>query len=491
MIRAWRHIAIAMATALTAGCAMGPDYERPEVPVPEGYEQQAVPGESMANLDWWELFDDPILVDLIRAALLNNKEMTIAAARIVEARAALGFVRADQYPNVDGVAEGVRGNILPGVPEPGSINEQWVLAAGVSWEIDLWGKLRRSTESARAQLLATEDARQAVTITLISDVAATYLLLLDLDNQVEISERTIGTREDSLEIIQARYDKGTVPLIDVNQAQIELGDAVANLAQVVRQRERAENRLSVLLGRNPGSILRSDMTTREAIHVPGIPAGLPSELLERRPDVRQAEQELAAQTARIGVAEALRWPSLSLTGTLGLASNELDNFISSDNQAWSLGGSLLGPIFDAGRGRSRVEQERARTEQLISAYELTVLRAFEEVENSLVDIQTFRDEARAREAQTVAAQSAAELSRARYNGGVTSFLEVLESDRSLFRTEIQASKTRRQQVVSLVTLYKALGGGWATQEEEEAAGGFYQATLPPGSDIPAPAEPNP
>ena len=460
-----------LATALVAGCAMGPDYERPQVPDPEGYDQPTVPGSSIANLAWWELFQDPVLVELIETALFNNKEMAIAAARIEEARAALGFVRADQFPNVDGAARGTRGNTLPGAPEPGGINEQWVLAAGVSWEIDLWGKLRRSTESARAQLLATEEARRAVTITLISDVAATYLLLLDLDNQVGISERTIVTREDSLKIIRARYDRGTVPLIDVNQAEIELGDAIASLAQVVRERERAENRLSVLLGQNPGSILRSNITTREAINIPDIPVGLPSELLERRPDVRQAEQELAAQTARIGVAEALRWPSLSLTGSLGLASNELDDFISSDNKAWSVGGSLLGPVFHAGRSRTRVEQERARTEQLISAYELTVLRAFEEVENSLVDLQTFRDEASAREAQLVAAQSAAELSRARYNGGVTSYLEVLESERSLFRTELQASATRRQQVVSLVTLYKALGGGWSTKQEVEVTSG--------------------
>jgi len=488
VIRTPRYIALALGVALLAGCAMGPDYERPEVSVPAGYDEPTVPGESFANLDWWTLFDDPLLVELIETALLNNQEMAIAAARIEEARAALGLVRADQYPNVDGVAQGQRGNIVPGVGVPGSINEQWVLAGQVNWEIDLWGKLRRSSESARAQLLATEEARQQVTITLISDVASTYLLLLDLDNQIGISERTIETRQRSLDIIEARYDKGTVPLLDVNQAQIELGDAVASLHAVVRERDRAENRLSVLLGQNPGTITRSQITTADVIDIPDIPVGLPSELLERRPDVRQAEQELAAQTARIGVAEALRWPSFSLTGTLGLASPELNDFISSDNEAWSIGGSLLGPIFDAGRSRSRVEQERARTAQLVSAYELAVLRAFEEVENSLIDFSTFRLEASAREAQVVAAQSATELSRARYDGGVTSYLEVLESERSLFRTELAASATRRQQVVSLVTLYKALGGGWPTQPEVDAAGSYYNATVRPESRLPVQTE---
>jgi multidrug efflux system outer membrane protein len=479
-----RHAMLGLAAATLAACAMGPDYERPEVPVPDSFDQPAVPGASFANLDWWTLFDDPVMVQLIETALLNNKEMAIATARIAEARAALGFVRADQYPNLDGGAQATRGNVIPGTGVPGSINNQYVLAGTLNFEIDLWGKLRRSTESARAQLLATEEARRVVTITLIADVASTYLLLLDLDHRVQVAERTSQTRQESLDIIQARYDKGTVALIDVNQAQIELADAQADLAALIRSREQAENLLSVLLGRNPGPITRSGISTRTALAVPEIPVGLPSELLERRPDVRQASQELAAQTARIGVAEAQRFPSLSLTGTLGLASPELDDFISSDNKAWSIGGSLLGPIFDAGRGRSRVEQERARTEQLISAYELTVLRSFQEVEDALIEIQTYRDEARAREAQLVAASSATELSRARYNGGVTSYLEVLESERSLFSAELASSATRREQTVAIVTLYKALGGGWPTSPEVEAAGSYYNATVREEARIP-------
>jgi multidrug efflux system outer membrane protein len=460
---------------------MGPDYERPDVPVPDGYEAQKVPGESFANLEWWELFDDPVLLDLIRTALQNNKELAIALARIEEARAALGFVRADLYPNLDGAAGASRGNTIPGTGQPAEINESFVLAANLRYEIDLWGRLRRSNEAARAELLATVEARNAVSITLIADVASIYLLLLDLDHRVEIARRTMQTRQDSLDIIEARFDKGTVPLIDVNQAEIELADAVAELAALEREREQAENLLSVLLGQNPGPLARSDIQSRDALQIPDVPAGLPSELLERRPDIRQSSQLLAAQTARIGVAEAQRFPSLSLTGSLGLASPELDDFLSSDNKVWGISADLLGPIFDAGRGRARVEAERARTEQLLNSYQLTVLEAFREVEDSLVDIHTYRREANAREQQVTAALSAATLSRARYDGGVTSYLEVLESERSLFRAELLASSTRRQQIVAIVSLYKALGGGWANEQEIEQSGGFLPANLPPSA----------
>lgn len=480
----FRYLLLATVTLVLAACAMGPDYERPEVPVPEGYQTETIPGASFANLDWWELFDDPVLISLIETALINNKELAIALARIEEARAALGFVRADLYPNLDGTAGAGRGNTATGIGVPGQINESFVLAAELNYEIDLWGKLRRSNEAARGELLATVEARNAVTITLIADVASVYLLLLDLDDRVSIAERTMVTRQDSLDIIEARFDKGIVPLIDVNQAEIELADAVAELAALERQRDQSENLLGVLLGQNPGPIVRSDIETPDALQIPEVPVGLPSELLERRPDVRQASHQLAAQTARIGVAEAQRFPSLSLTGSLGLASTDLDDFISSDNKVWGISANLLGPIFDAGRGKSRVEAERARTEQLLNGYQLTVLQAFQEVEDSLIDIHTYRREADAREQQVTSAQSATRLSRARYDGGVTSYLEVLESERSLFRAELLASSTRREQIVSIISLYKALGGGWATEQEIEEAGSFIRATLPASANVP-------
>ena len=472
------RLAVCGLTALLSACAMGPDYERPEVSVPAEFKESPEPGISIANLAWWELFRDEELTALIETALRNNKELAIALARIEEARATLGFVRADLLPNVNGAAGAGRGNALAGIP--GDVNNTFILAADISFEVDLWGKLRRSTEAARAELLATVEARNVVTITLISDVAGIYLLLLDLDNRVEIAQETRKTRQDSLGIITARFEKGVVPLIDVNQAEIELADAEAELAALQRENEQAENLLSVLLGQNPGPILRT-RGNEKRLFPPDIPAGLPSELLERRPDIRQASQELAAQTARIGVAEALRFPSLGLTGSLGLASDDLDNFISSDNKTWGISANLLGPIFDAGRNKSRVEAEKARTEQLLNAYQLTVLQAFQEVEDALVNIRTYRDEAQARQRQVIAATSAAELSRARYDGGVTSFLEVLESERSLFRAELLASSTRRQQIASIVELYKALGGGWVPEEAVTEAGGYTEAILPPNN----------
>ncbi len=460
MNRALRFVLLAGVTCLAAACTLGPDYQRPEVEVPEAYRNAEVAGPSIANLSWWELFDDPKLVALIETALQDNKELAIAVARIEEARAALGFVRADQFPNLDAGAGASRGNTIPGTGVPGDINNSFVLAADLRFEVDLWGKLRRSTESARAELLSTIESRNVDTITLISDVASIYLLLLDLDDRVDIASRTVETRRDSLNIIQARFDKGVVPLLDVNQAQVELADAQAEQAALERQRNLAENSLSILLGRNPGPVSRSNHSLTSTLKIPGVPTGLPSELLERRPDVRQASDQLAAQTARIGVAEALRFPSLSLTGSLGLASDDLSGFLSSENRVWGIGANLLGPVFDAGRSKSRVEAERARTEQLLYAYQLTVLQAFREVDDALIEIETYREEARARDDQVGAARSATRLSRARYDGGVTSYLEVLESERSLFRAELLASSTRRAQLVAIVSLYKALGGGW-------------------------------
>ena len=438
---------------------MGPDYERPETTMPEAFRQPEAGGTSIANLNWWELFGDEQLNTLIRIALEQNKDMAIAVSRIEEARAALGFVRSDQYPQFDVSAGAARGNSIPGTAIIAPISNNFVLAGNLSFELDLWGKLRRSTEAARAELLATVDAGNSVMITLIADVASSYLLLLDLDTRVAIAERTLETRKDSLGIIQARFDRGTVALIDVNQAQIEMYDAEAQLAALQRENVQVENLLNILLGQHPGVVERE---SRDIYSLPPleVPSGLPSELLERRPDVRVAEQQLAAQTARIGVAEAIRFPSISLTGSLGLASDELSGFFTSDNKTWGLSAGLIAPVFNAGRNKRRVEVEVARTEQALLNYEQTVLQALQEVEDSLIGVQTYEREVLSRENMQKAAASATMLSRARYNGGVTSYLEVLESERSLFRAELLASSTRREQLVAFVTLYKALGGGW-------------------------------
>jgi multidrug efflux system outer membrane protein len=452
---------------LLGGCAAGPDYERPELDVPLTYIQPIAQGESFANTPWWELFEDEQLQALIRIALEENQDLGIAAARVEEFRAVLGVTRADQFPTVDITASGAQTegseNVFPGIP--GEKVENYRLSADVFFELDLFGRLRRSTEAARAQLLATEEAQRSITISLVASVASTYMLLRDLDAQLEIARRTEETRADSLAIIQARFDKGTVPRLDVNQAEIELAVAQAAAAAAERAVAQTEHALSLLLGRNPGSIVRG-LPLMQQVMPPAIPAGLPSELLQRRPDVLASEAELAAQTALIGVAQAARWPSLSLTGALGFESDDLSTLTDSGSDFWSAGIGILAPIYNAGRNRSRVDIEVARTEQALLAYEQTVQRAFGEVEDALVSIRTYRIEHEARRRQVAAARSAALLSRARYDGGVSSFLEVLDTERSLFNAELTESQTLRLYINAIIELYKALGGGWSPEDDE-------------------------
>ena len=467
---AHRFVVPALLLAL-GGCAAGPDYERPELEVPEKYIQPVQQGESFANSPWWELFEDPQLQELIRIALEENQDLGIAAARVEEFRAVLGVTRADQFPTVDITATGAQAegsdNVFPGnVPGFGNDKvENYRLSADVFFELDLFGRLRRSTEAARAQLLATEEAQRSITISLVASVASSYMLLRDLDAQLEIARRTESTRTDSLGIIQARFDKGTVPKLDVNQAEIELAVASAAVAAAERAVTQTENALAVLLGRNPGAIPRGLALEQQTVP-PGIPSGLPSELLQRRPDVLASEAELAAQTARIGVAQAARWPSLSLTGALGFESDDLSTLTDSGSDFWSAGLGIVQPLFNAGRNRSRVEAEEARTEQALLAYEQTVQRAFREVEDALVGVRTYRAEHEARRRQVAAARSAATLSRARYDGGVTSYLEVLDTERSLFNAELTESQTLRLYINAIIELYKALGGGWSLESDE-------------------------
>ena len=452
---------------LLSGCALGPDYERPQIDTPVSYIQPVQEGESFANMPWWDLLQDPRLQELIRIALEENKDLGIAVARIEEFRAVLGVTRADQFPTVDLNATGGRTsnseNTFPGNLVDGT-QDYYRLSADVFFEVDLFGRLRRSTEAARAQLLATEEARRSITISLVANVASTYMLLRDLDAQLEIARRTEKLRGESLDIIQSRFDKGIVSRLDVNQAQIELAIASAAVAAAERLVAQTEHSLSILLGRNPGHIVRG-VALKGQVMPPAIPTGLPSELLQRRPDVLASEAQLAAQTARIGVAEAARWPSLSLTGALGFESSELSDLTASGSDFWNVGANILAPIFNAGRNRSRVEAERARTEQALLAYQQTVQRAFREVEDALVAVRTYRDEHAARQRQVEAALNAAKLSRARYNGGVTSYLEVLITEQSQFSAELVETQTLRLYFNSIIELYKALGGGWVAQAE--------------------------
>ena len=467
------RLGIAALILLLSGCMLGPDYQAPEIDTPDQFLEAGASGESIANLKWWELFDDPAMNELIAVALEENRDLATAFSRIEEARARYGFERSDLFPTLGGGMQYNRGNTFPGQNVPiGSVQDLYVFAGQLNYEADIFGKVRRSTRAARAELLATEEAARAVMIALIADVASSYLLLRDLDTRLEISQRTVLTRQASLAIIQARYDNGIVPLLDVNQAEIEEADAAAQIASFERAIIETENLINVLVGRNPRPVLR-ERNRELQMSPPEVPAGLPSELLVRRPDVRQAEQSLSAQTERIGAAVAMRFPTLSLTGVLGLASNDLSDLNSGDAKIWSVGAGLFAPIFDAGKNKRRVEVERAKTEQALNRYEQTILQALREVEDALAGIRTYHDEATARHRQATAARSASTLSRARYDGGVTSYLEVLESDRSLFRAELVESEVRREQLVSVVELYKALGGGWELpapeHDEQEVA----------------------
>ena len=462
-MRRRRSIAVACLFALAiSGCKLTPDYERPELGVPPAWDETTVPGDSIANVEWWELYEDRQLEFLIRAALEENKDLGLALARIAESSARVTVTRADQFPFVDVFGSAGRGRqsqlLLPGA----TTHDQFGLSAQLSFEIDLWRKYARATEGARADLLATEAAYRNVTISLVGAVANVYLLLRDLDARLAISQNTAETRTESLRIIEARFEKGIVPELDVHQAQIELADADVAVAAFERQVAQTENALRVLLGRYPGPVARG-LPLEEQSLAPEVPAGLPSELLQRRPDVVAAEQQLAAETARIGVAEALRWPSISLTASFGAVATELSDFNANEAKAWNLVAGLVAPIFNSGRLKANARAQRAVAEQALRSYEATVQQAFREVEDALVAVRTLRAEHAARLRARNAARGASRLSRARYDGGVVDYLEVLDSERSLFRSELEESSTRRASLDAVVQLYKALGGGWTPE----------------------------
>jgi len=447
--------------ALLPACTLTPDYQRPELDVPQQFTGTPA-GESVANVDWWQLFRDQQLQLLIRTALEENKDLGVAMARIDAARQAVTVVRANQFPFID--LSGFAGRVRPSRDTvPGAKSDDLYSVFGdLSFQVDLWGQLSRATEAARADLLATESAYRNVTISLVSDVARLYLLLRDLDQRLVISHNTLKTREDSLRIVQARFDKGIVPELDVNQAQGEVAVAQTAIATYQREIVQTENALRILLGRNPGPVERGEPLVDQQFP-PEVPAGLPSELVQRRPDVLQAEALLEAATARVGVAEALRYPSFFLTGSLGAESTDLSDLNSSDARAWNIGANLFAPIFNSGQLKAQAEAARAEAEQSLLLYERTLQQAFREVEDALVSIRTYRDEYEAQSRRVVAARNAARLSRARYDGGVVDYLEVLDTERSKFDAELAQSATLRLYFASIVQLYTALGGGWTPE----------------------------
>jgi multidrug efflux system outer membrane protein len=446
------------------GCAVGPDFKKPVVETPDNFRFSDSKSKEVVNLNWWELFDDPVLYSLVVNALTNNKDLMIAASRIEEARAALGFTKADQYPRLDLEAGAATGNYL-GISRSSTTDKYAFIAPVLSWEIDFWGKYRRATEAARAELMASEYSLRTVQISLISEVVSTYFLLLDYHQRLKISEKTLVSRLHSLDIIQKRFDKGIIPELDLNQAQIQKEIAAGAIPLYRRLIANTENALSILMGKFPGGIQTGEDLNQQA-SPPNIPVGLPSNILERRPDIAESMYLLKSQTARIGVAQALRFPSISLTGLFGVASSEISS-ISTDGTVWSVGGSLLGPIFDFKKNRQAVEIEKERTQQALYRYENRVLFAFREVSDALNDIQTYKTQISTVERKLKAAENADRLSKMRYDKGVTSYLEVLDTERTLFDVGLEYSDLKQQFYNAYVRLYKALGGGWLTKSEME------------------------
>ncbi|MBW2708049.1 MAG: efflux transporter outer membrane subunit [Deltaproteobacteria bacterium] len=445
-----------------SGCAMGPDFKPPVVETPKNYRFDKVPVETMINLEWWELFDDPVLYTLVSQSLSNNKDLKVAAARVEQARAYLGFTQSDQYPGVYIQAGAGTGN-FSGSMRSDTRNSHYYVGPTLSWELDFWGKFRRATESAKAQLMASEYGLRTVQIGLISAVVGSYYRLLDYHQRVKISKDTLESRGESLNIIRKRFDRGIIPELDVNQAQIQKEIAAAAIPQYERSVAQTENALSILLGKLPEPIKTGKGLKLETVP-PTVPMGLPSNLLERRPDIVQALYLLESQTANIGVAEAMRFPAISLTGMLGLASSDLSGLISQGG-AWSVGGGLFGPIFEFYKNIRRVEIEESKTREVLYFYENTVLTAFKEVDDSLVEIDTYKKQMTAVKRKEKVARNAYRLAKLRYDKGVSTYLEVLETERTLFSAQLELSELKQQYLNGYVKLYKALGGGWTTKDE--------------------------
>jgi multidrug efflux system outer membrane protein len=456
---------IVLAAGLVCSCTVGPNYTRLPVTAPKAYRglppdlaghSEAV---SFGDQTWWDVFQDETLQGLIRTALEQNYDVRIAAARILQARAQLGITRADQFPTVSAGAVVANERIARSRSGPAFDTNFNEVSASAAWEIDFWGKFRRATEAARAVLLANEWARQEVIHTVVSDVASAYFQLRELDLELEISGQTLLSRRDSLRLTQLLADRGATSLLDVRQAEQLVFGAAASVPDLEQRIERQENFISALLGNNPEAVPRGRRLTDQP-HAPEVPAGLPSALLERRPDIRQAEQEVVASSASIGVAKADYFPQISLTAIGGFQSAALTSLISGPAGLWTVGASVAQPIFQGGRLRSRVQLAEAQEQEAALAYQRTIQQAFREVSDALIAYRKSQEFRVEQEQLTRSAEDATRLSNLRYAGGATSYLEVLDSDSRKFAAQLNLAQAQLNELQSLVRIYRALGGGW-------------------------------
>lgn len=462
-MRRWLRTLIIFPILFLSACAMGPDFIRPQVDVAEKFRLDPVEGESIANLRWWELLQDETLQQLIRQALQENKDLKRAIASVEEFQAKSRIAFMDFVPHVDydanAPAFGTLGGFgIPGFPTPFNYFGRGTL----NWEIDIWGRIRRSNEAARAELMAREENRRAIVLALISAVAQSYFDLLQFDIQRDIAHRALSSWEESVAISRAQLQGGIISRLDLDQFEAERANAASRVAELERRVVQKENELSVLLGRNPVAIARRHLLT-EQVAPPEVPAGLPSELLQRRPDILQAEQALAAATARIGMAKAARFPKLSITGFLGVASPALSNLLLSSSEFGVGGLGLAGPLLNAQSLGFEQRAAEAQAKQALAQYEQTILIAFKEVEDALVAISTISEQLKAQRQQVDALHSALHIANLRYQGGITSYVDVLLAKRNLFDAEFSLSAAQRFHLVSVVQLYNALGGGWTPE----------------------------
>ncbi len=455
--------------SLLTGCAMGPNYKRPAVDVPPGWRVDYQNAAGSANTAWWESFQDPQLNELIRIALEENRDLRIAALRVEEFGAQVQITRAGYFPQLGYDASATRDRMsqnraVPLPPRVGPINNEFELGTSVSWELDIWGRIRRANEAARADLLSVEENQRAVILTLVSDIATTYVQLLSLDKELEISKKTLASRAESLRLSENKYDGGVISKLELAQIRALYEEASAAIPVQERQIASLENSLSTLLGRNPGPITRD--RTLDDLAVPSVPQGLPSDILARRPDVRAAEQLLVAANARIGIAKTEYFPTISLTGLFGYASTDLGTLLHGPSEFGTFaGGSILGPIFTGGRITGDIARTRAIQKEATQSYLHTIQTAFQDVDDTLVWSQKSGEQLAALGREVDALRDYALLARQRYDGGYSSYIEVLYAERSLYAAEIAQAESRRDVYTALIAIYKAMGGGWPIDKD--------------------------
>lgn len=492
MARSW---SVALLLLYLSGCTVGPDYVRPPVDSPEHWRVDYTAAADVVNTRWWEQFDDPVLDQLIDTALRENKDVRIAAARVEEFAARVDIARSGFYPQIGYTGQASRNQAsresFSGVPAGSdrSYND-YSATLNAGWEIDLWGRIRRATEAARADLLAQDENRRTVILSLVSAVANTYVTLRQLDRQLEISRDTLASRSEALRLFELKFKGGVISELELAQVKVEYEQAAAAIPPIERQIALTENALSVLLGHNPESIPRGKSI--DAFNLPPVPAGVPSSLLERRPDVRSAEQNLEAANARIGVARAQYFPTISLTGLFGFASEQLGDLLQNSANVWSLGGSALGPIFAGGAIAGQVRASEASQRQALVGYLQTVQSAFREVDDALISLQKLREQLAADGRRVAALADYARLAKIRYNEGYASYIEVLDAQRSLFDAQLQYVGVQSDVYTSLVNTYKAMGGGWIIQAQATANETDFpppQEKQPAGFAFPRPTPP--